>query len=131
MPILDRLACFVVHSQAFQLEQGHGKSSALPAGQDKHLVLALIFRRHPHDLELIADAERGDRALSNASSQKGEPQLVLEGTVPAHGLFFRTIAVNDDLHRDPLFPLFVLRQSSHRVCSSSEAIADACVRAAD
>jgi hypothetical protein len=82
-------------------------------------------------LELIADAERGGRALSNASGLKGERQLTLEIAILAHGLFVRAIAVDDDLHRDPLFPLRILRRCVHRVCSSSEPITDASAGASE
>src|SRR5215203_222384 len=46
---------------------------------------------------------------------KGEVQLVLEGVVPAHGLLFGTIGVDDDLHGDALFPLLIARWSLHPV----------------
>src|SRR5215207_5768040 len=118
MPILDRLAGLLIHHDALELCQGNRKgSAAFPADQDEHLVLALRFRGHPDDLDLVADAQRRDAALGDAPGRKREAQLVLEGVVPAHGLLFGRVGIDDDLHGDALLPLLVARSSLHPASS--------------
>jgi hypothetical protein len=114
MPILDHLAGLVVHRDALQLGQGNRKGSAFPADQDEHLVLALLFRGHPDDVDLVADAQWRDAALGGAPGHKREVQPVLEGVVPAHGLLFGGVGVDDDLHGDALLPLLVAGSSLHQ-----------------
>ena len=55
MPILDHLAGRLVHRDALQLGQGNRKGSAFPAGQDEHLVFALLFGGHLDDVDLVAE----------------------------------------------------------------------------
>jgi hypothetical protein len=75
--------------------------------------LALRFGGHPDDLDLVADAQRRDSALGDAPGHKREVQPVLQGVVPAHGLLFGRVGVDDDLHGDALLPLLIARWSLH------------------
>jgi hypothetical protein len=80
-------------------------------------VLALLFRGHPDDLDLVTDAQRRDAALGGAPGHKRAVQPVLEGVVPAHGLLFGRVGVDDDLHGDALLPLLIRRWSLHPASS--------------
>jgi hypothetical protein len=102
---------------ALQLGQGNRKGSAFPADQHEHLVLALLLGGHPDDLDLVTDAQRRDGALGGAPGHQRDVQPVLEGVVPAHGLLFGRVGVDDDLHGDALLPLLVARSSLHPVSS--------------
>src|SRR5919201_994024 len=114
LPIPDHLEGLLVHRDALQLGQGNRKGSAFPADQHEHLVLALLLGGHPDDLDLLADAQRRDAALGGAPGHKREVQPVLEGVVPAHGLLFGSVRVDDDLHGDALLPLLVAGWSLHQ-----------------
>jgi hypothetical protein len=83
--------------------------------------LALLFGGHPDDLNLVTHPQRRDAAFGDAPSHKREAQPVLEGVVPAHGLLFGGVGVDDDLHGDALLPLLVARSSLHPVSSAYEA----------
>jgi hypothetical protein len=47
---------------ALKLGKGNRKASAFTADQDEHLVLALLVRGHPDDLDLVTHAQRRDAA---------------------------------------------------------------------
>jgi hypothetical protein len=114
MPILDRLAGLLIHRDGLQLGQGNPEGSAVPADQNEHLVFALLLGGHSDDLDLVAHPQRRDAALGDAPSHKREAQSVLERVVPAHGLIFGHVGVDDDLHGDALLSLLVAGWSLHQ-----------------
>ena len=53
------------------------------------------------------------RPSGDTPSQEGEGELVLEVAVPTHSPFYFTIAIDDDLHLDPMLSSFVCFDSGH------------------
>jgi hypothetical protein len=46
--------------------------------------------------------ERRGSAFLGAQSSEGKSKLIFQIVIPAHGLLFRAIGINDDFHRDAL-----------------------------
>src|SRR5688572_28898850 len=74
VPVLDRLARLVIRLDDLELRQGHGELPLAPGDRDEDLAPAIPLRRHADDLDLVADAERGDLAFFDAAGEERDVQ---------------------------------------------------------
>src|SRR3954464_9257709 len=105
----------LVVDERFQLGQRNCEFATVPPRQNKHLVAALLLRRHAQDLHLVTHPQRRDGSLGNALGKERELEPLIEVDVPPHRLLIGRISIDDDLHGDALFALVVLRRAWHHL----------------
>jgi hypothetical protein len=72
-----------------------------------------LFHWHAADVHHVTDCQRRSWAFSNTPRSERKVEMFFEVVVPAQGLFFGPIGVNDDLHLQPLVEIVVMLSPRH------------------
>ena len=73
-----------------------------------------VFGSEAADFYRFSFPQRRSRLDADARRLEWEMDLVFEVVIPAHGLFFRTVSVDDRFVLDTLFPNGIFSAFGHR-----------------
>ena len=113
VPVADGLEGGFVRVDGDQLGEWHGHIATVPADQHQHVVGTGILGRQAADFDRFSFTERGDHLGRHAPYREGERDFVLQVVIPAQGLLFGPISVDDGFVVDSFFANAVFSRLGH------------------